>query len=285
MRQRVGIPYAIAIAERLTPRDWAILSTLHRCRLATGRQLERLHFAHHAPRSRTPKRSRVLSRLVRYRVITVADRPYPGPGGGRPSPLYLLDTAGATLLQIRTDPKHAGGRAIRRPGLPGDRFVAHMLAVTELYVQAVEADRAGRFTLSAFAAEPASWWIAKDGTTLKPDAFLRATYGDVTDRWWIEVDRGTESLPTVAAKLRAYTRFATTDGHGPAGVLPAILITTPGSARADAIRTRALPPPDTPGSQADDVLPESGDGTKPADLFHVVAFRDAIDTIATILQN
>jgi hypothetical protein len=264
MRRRVGIPYTMAIAEQLTSRDWAILRTLHRCRLVTGRQLQRLHFAHLSPNSQTARRSRVLARLVRLRVIAVAERPAIRLGGGSASPLYFLDTAGATLLSILTDPKGTREQTVRRPGLPGDRFTAHMLTVTELYVQAVEAERAGRFALGAFAAEPASWWTSSDGMTLKPDAYLRAERGDISDRWWVEIDLGTESIPTVAAKLRRYTRFAETGGRGPGGVLPAVLITTPGDQRARAIQTRAIADTD-------------------AGEFHVTAFRDAIDAIATAI--
>lgn len=266
MRQRVGIPYTIAIAEQLTPRDWDILASLDRCRLATGKQLQRLHFANLTGNSPRVVRTRVLRRLVRMRVISKAERPPIG-RNGRSSPLYQLDTAGITLLRLREDPKGVQRRVDRRPRLPSDRFIAHMLTVTELYVQAVEADRAERFTLKAFAAEPAAWWRTTDGTTLKPDAYLRAEHGDVNDRWWIEADLGTESIPAVKAKLDRYARFAANGGRGPGGVLPAILITTPGGQRADAIATRALPPDADPG------------------LFHTVAFRDSIDLIATILQN
>lgn len=266
MRQRVGIPYTIAIAEQLTPRDWEILASLDRCRLATGKQLQRLHFANLSGDSPRVTRVRVLRRLVRLRVISKADRPAIGRTGGS-SPLYLLDTAGITLLRLRADPKGVQRRADRPPRLPSDRFIAHVLTVTELYVRAVEADRAGRFRLRAFAAEPAAWWRTSDGTTLKPDAYLRAQHGDVNDRWWIEADLGTESIPAVRAKLDRYARFAASGGRGPGGVLPAILITTPGGQRAHAIQTRAIPPDGNP------------------DLFHPVAFRDAIDLIATTLQN
>jgi hypothetical protein len=34
--QRVRTPYVEQLAERLSPRDWAILETLDRVRLATG---------------------------------------------------------------------------------------------------------------------------------------------------------------------------------------------------------------------------------------------------------
>lgn len=266
MRRRVGIPYTIAIAERLTPRDWDVLLTLDRCRLATGTQLQRLRFANLSGDSPRVTRTRVLRRLVRLRVIAVAHRPALGRTGGS-SPLYLLDTAGVTLLRLRSDPKQVHRRADRPPRLPSDRFIAHMLTVTELYVQAVEADRSGRFTLKAFAAEPASWWTTSQGATLKPDAYLRAERDDITDRWWIEADLGTESIPTIGAKLRRYAQFAASGGRGPGGVLPAVLVTTPGGQRADAIQTRALPTTNDP------------------DLFRIVAFRDAIDAVATTLQN
>lgn len=264
MRKRVGIPYTIAIAGRLTPRDWAILDSLYRCRLATGKQLGRLHFAVPVPVSRRT-RSDVLRRLVGLRLIRVADRPIGGLPGGERSTVYRLDTAGDLLVRLRRDPKNTRPR--RRPGLPGDRFVAHVLTVTELYVQAVEAERGQRFALRDFQAEPACWWTTSDGTTLKPDAYLRVGNGEISDAWWLEADLGTESIPAVKTKLARYARFAANDGRGPGGVRPAVLITTPGTPRAEAIRTRALP------------------ATNDPDLFCVVALRDAIDAIATTLNN
>lgn len=271
MRQRVRVPYALAVAEGLTPRDWAVLGTLRRCRVATGVQLQRLHFGDLGEMSAQVTRSRALRRLVEMRMITVSRRRTGGPGRGSAGPVYLLDTAGTTVLRMRTDPEYLTGRAVRPPTLPGDRYLAHILAVTELYVQAVEADRAGRFRLAAFASEPDAWWTTTYGRVLKPDAFVRVARTDpdrapVTDRWWIEVDLDTETIATMTAKLRRYAKFAASGATGPGGLVPGVLITTPNTRRTHAIRTHAIPRTN-------------------ADLFQVTDFADAIDTIHTILQT
>lgn len=262
----------MSAADRLTPREWEIVGTLRRCRVATGAQLQRLHFSELAGRSAVAVRSRVLGRLADLRVIKAEPRRVGGPGGGSASPVYLLDTAGATVLRMRTDPD--AGTAVRPASLPGDRFLAHLLAETELYVQAVEADRAGRFKLAAFAAEPKSWWTCRDGSVLKPDAFIRVerTQPDstnpkrtvVTDRWWVEVDLGTETIPTIAARLRPYAKFRASGQTGPGGLVPGVFVATLGAQRAAIVRAHAVPATDT-------------------DLFEVADFPDAIDTIHTVL--
>lgn len=268
MRQRVRVPYAVAVAEHLTPRDWAVLVTLRRCRVATGVQLQRLHFAELGEMSAQVTRSRALRRLVEMRMITVSRRRTGGPGRGSASPVYLLDTAGTTVLRMRTDPEYLTGRAVRPPTLPGDRYLAHILAVTELYVQAVEADRAGRFRLAAFAAEPASWWTDPYGRVLKPDAFLRVARIEperVTDRWWVEVDLGTETVPTIAARLRQYAKFRASGATGPGGVVPGVFVATVDARRAATVRDHAIP-------------------ATAADMFQVADFPDAIDTIHALLR-
>jgi len=70
---------------------------------------------------------------------------------------YALDVAGERLLRLRRNLSR-GDERIRRPGPIGDRFVAHTLATSELYVQLVEQSRAAGFTVDVFLAEPAAWW-------------------------------------------------------------------------------------------------------------------------------
>lgn len=266
MRLRVRVPYAVSVADRLTPREWEVLGTLRRCRAATGMQLQRLHFAELGGGAQVV-RSRVLRRLAARRVIKAERRRVGGPGAGSASPVYLLDTVGATVLRMRTDPDAETSRAVRPAALPGDRFLAHLLAVTELYVQAVEADRSGRFRLAAFAAEPASWWTDPYERVLKPDAFLRVARIEperVTDRWWVEVDLGTETIPTIAARLRQYAKFRASGATGPGGLVPDVLVATVDARRAATVRAHAIPATDT-------------------DMFAVADFPDAIDTIHTLL--
>jgi hypothetical protein len=90
-------------------------------------------------------------------------------------------------------------------------FLTHTLAVTETYVRLIEAHRLGQLTFTGFEAEPACWrrFAGPGGgrVTLKPDAFLTVELGRYEDRWFIEVDRGTESPATLLRKLETYRRY------------------------------------------------------------------------------
>lgn len=223
---RISLRHVEWVADRLGGRDRAILDTLARLRLVTGIQLERLHFADVATSVRARVRRRVLGRLVAWRVLSTLPRRIGGVRAGSSGLVFGLDTAGQHLV-VR-----GSARQVEPPGV---RFVAHQLAVAELYVALVELARRDGFTVDAFAAEPACWWPNGLGGWLKPDAFLSLSSGPVTDAWWIEQDMSTEHLPTVRRKLRAYLDF-TGRGHvGPTGVMPRVLVCVPDSARQEAI--------------------------------------------------
>src|SRR5690606_848716 len=72
-----------------------------------------------------------------------------------------------------------------------------------------------------FLAEPDSWQQTATLGLLKPDAYALVASVTVEDAWWIEVDQGTESLTTLAAKLRVYLDAAQAGHLGPEGVFRA----------------------------------------------------------------
>jgi hypothetical protein len=225
-RRRVRAAFVIALAEQLSEREWAVMETVNRMRLVTGGQLERLHFAELTGKSRSVVRWRVLKRLVEWRVLLPLPRRVGGGLRGSSQLAYALDTAGKQLLRLRRNLQHNTER-IRRPGQPGQRFVQHTLAVTELYVGLVERSRGEGFTVAEFLAEPAAWWPNGAGGWMKPDAYLALSTQSVTDHWWIEVDLATEAVPTLRGKFLAYTDFVNRGQLGPAEVLPRVLVTVP----------------------------------------------------------
>lgn len=241
---RVRTGHVAWVAERLSARDWSVMETVNRLHLVTGRQLERLHFAELAGRSRTVTRSRALARLVDWRVLMPLPRRVGGAGRGSTVSVYALDTAGHRLLTERLNQKVVQAK-VRRPGTPGERFVRHILATSELYVDLVEAERAGRFQLRSFQAEPAAWWPNGLGGWLKPDAFLVVSNGTVDYLWWVEVDLGTESIPTLMRKLRTYVEFVNRGQAGPRGAIPRVLVSVPDERRRMAFmeQVRRLPAP------------------------------------------
>lgn len=237
--QRVRTGYVLSIEQRLSPRDWHIIQVVATTRLATGRQLEALCFSDLSGRSRPVVRGRVLHRLVRWRVLQPLDqRRIGGSGGGSSSLTFGIDTVGAILSRGHFPP---GGKPGRNQSLPGDRFVAHTLAVTQLYADLSVAVRSNQgVRLDSFTAEPACWWPDGIGGELKPDAYVGLSTDQVRDHWWIEVDRATESLPTVKRKLLRYLDFARRGQTGPGGVLPRVMVSVHGQQRLESLR-RLLP--------------------------------------------
>jgi hypothetical protein len=220
---RVRAGYIEALRDNLSERDWAVLEDVGRLRLVTSLQLERLHFAELAQPSRSVVRRRVLGRLVRARVLQTLARRIGGVRSGSDGLVFGLDTAGARLLAT-------AGR--RRTEPPGERYTRHVLAVTELYVALVEQARAnGDVQLARFAAEPGSWWPDGQGGAMKPDAYALVASAAHRDSWWLEVDRATESLPTLKRKLLVYLDFYNRGQLGPGKVMPWVLITVPDDKR------------------------------------------------------
>ena len=167
--------------------------------------------------SRAVVRRRVLGRLVRWRVLATLERRIGGERAGSAGLVYALDTAGKRLL-ARDD------RA-RRPSMAGMRFVRHVLAVSEVYVNLAERARSGDLRLEVFQAEPACWWPDGKGGMVKPDAFALVAAPTHLDHWWIEVDLSTEHLPTLRRKLMNYRDFWRGGQLGPDEVMPRVLVT------------------------------------------------------------
>jgi hypothetical protein len=220
------------VTDRLSARDRAILASVHRLRLATGQQLERLHFSHLTTPARARVRRRVLARLVHWRVLMSLERRIGGVRAGSSGLVFALDSAGQQLVSL--DANLRGYVAGRRPREPSPALLGHTLTVAELYVQLIERSRVKPFTVAAFDTEPACWHPNGLGGWLKPDAYVKLSTDAVSDHWWVEVDKGTEHLPTIRRKLLAYVDFAA-GGLGPGGILPRVLVTVPTEARRAAV--------------------------------------------------
>lgn len=218
----------------LSARDAQILRDLARVRLLTGGQLERLHFHTLATaNARGSARRRALNRLSRLHLVTTVPRRVGGVRAGSAGLVYTLD-ARAQRTRALWDPASlaAAGSRTRRPWAIGWPFVQHTLDVAELYVQTRERERAGQLRMMRYDAEPASWFPSTVGT-VKPDAFLIVEADGWEQHWWLEVDRATESIPTVRRKLSRYLRLYEQGSAGPAGVLPTVLLTAPDARRRD----------------------------------------------------
>lgn len=244
---RVRMPYVERLFQTLSVRDWAVIDSLARVHVASSFQLERLHFSDLAGRSRTVKRGQVLKRLVNARVLNTLDRPIGSVGGGSASLCYVLDSAGQRLVRLRAAAELSPAR-LRRPRPPGERFVAHGLAVTELYVGLVEGSRRNGFMLDTFQAEADAYWPNGLGGWVKPDAFIRLHQNEVADYWWYEADLATESLPTIRGKLLAYLDFVHRGQLGPDNIVPRVVFAVPTSKRQAAVQSVVTRLPDPAGA-------------------------------------
>jgi hypothetical protein len=253
----------------MTDRDWQLVMEVNRLRIASGDQLERLCFtAVAAGRSRTVTRSRVLARLTHWRVLVPVGRRIGGQAKGSTVQAFALDSVGQRLIRQRQLAEATAVR-VRRPGPPGERWLRHTLAVSQLYVELTEQARRSGWHLAEFTAEPGAHWPDGAGGWLKPDAYAVLERPGARDHWWIEVDLATESLPTIRGKLQSYLDFQQRGTRGPGGVMPWVLVATVSAKRRDAIAAvvRALP-------QAADLVTVVESSYAAAELFRILAQAD-----------
>jgi hypothetical protein len=106
------------------------------------------------------------------------------------------------------------------------------------------------------------------GGVMKPDAYALVQHGEIEDSWAIEIDRATESLPTLRRKLLAYVDFAHAGGEGPDGVTPRVLVTVPNVRRLTAVQELIGGLPEPAGQ-----------------LLYAVPFSEAVLTMADVLKE
>lgn len=223
------------IATQLSDRDWSILHFLRSHRFATTTQLRRRFFARHASQSAATRACvRVLGRLFAKRIVTRLERRIGGVRHGSASFIWCLETVGDRLTRAKGDSR----RRVAEPALP---FLNHTLAVTEVHVQLYEAEMQDHFRLKEVQVETEAWrnFVSSAGakSILKPD--LKITIGTIgfEDHWYLEVDRGTESLPVLLRKSMAYEHYRRTGrAQGEHGVFPRVLWLLPDTRRVERLR-------------------------------------------------
>jgi hypothetical protein len=220
---------------RLSVRDLAIIRQVGELRLMSARQLEAIHFPaseHDNAAAAMRARQRVLARLVRDGLLTALERRIGGVRAGSAGLVLALGPLGQRVLSLD------GPR--RRAHEPGLRFVDHTLAISQLVVEARVAARRGRLELLDCQAEPTCWReFSRLGgrQVLRPDAFLALGVAEYELRWFIEVDRASESLPVVTRKCRLYADYyqaGVEQARG--GVFPRVCWVVPDEARAERVR-------------------------------------------------
>lgn len=231
------------LAASLAERDWEILERVAEHRFLSSPQVQRFVFREHgseATAARTARR--VLARLERDGLLAALPRRQGGPLGGSTPAVWQLTPAGARLLRDGIN---------YRTRIPTTRFLAHCLAVADahLAIRAAAASRGWSWAtqVEELAARP---YLGSGGEpqVLRPD--LHATLGGTDqdgafeDTWFIEVDLGTESLPTLLKKCRQYETYRRSGvEQAEQGSFPLVLWLFTTDARAEELHRRVARTP------------------------------------------
>lgn len=199
-----------AIEAQLSHRDYAVLASVERFRFLTAEHIEALHFGTHASAesgARTCRR--VLERLRRERVLGVLNRRVGGVRAGSQGLVYFMDTVGDRIQR--------GGEASRRRRRfpePSARFLDHTLAIADVAIGiSAEAHASGAELVQVVPEKEARRTYADrlgGVQVLRPDLYveLAARPGDQeVQAFFVEVDLGHESLPTVLGKCQQYESY------------------------------------------------------------------------------
>jgi hypothetical protein len=224
------------LRERLSERDLAIIREVACLRLMSARQIQAVYFPdaeHDNEQAAIRARQRVLTRLIREQLLIRLERRIGGIRAGSAGFVLALGPVGQRVL--------ADSDQRRRFYEPTLRFFDHTLAASQLVVDVQVAARSGMLDLLDWQAEPKSWReFASIGgrRLLRPDLFLALGSGEYELRWFCEIDRATESLPTVRQKCRLYAAYyqAGVEQARGGGVFPRVCWIAPDERRAEQVR-------------------------------------------------
>lgn len=247
--------------QSLSPRDREVVKTVVSFGLASGEQLRQLHFRDHISNQSSRRTAQqTLRSLVQCEVLVRLRRRVGGARSGSVGFIYALGRIGQQLSRRWRGETQARSRRAHEPGEP---FVAHRLACTQLYVD-LQIAQSAQLSVRRHLSEPDCWRqrIGPFGRplTLKPDAFVELRVGARSLHWFVEVDLATESQRVIHRKGLAYIEHFRSGAESE--VMPRVLWITPTQHRRDQIE------------QTLHQLP------KPAEQLHVVAL--ASDVLKTM---
>ncbi len=234
-RRYVGPESLEQLRGELSGRDLAIVGQLADLHLMSARQITAIHFTtdeHDNELAAARASQRVLARLARDGLVVRLERRIGGMRAGSAGYIYGLGALGQRVLGIE------GPR--RRRYEPSLRFLDHTLAISQLVVEVTMAARSGELDILTCQAEPRCHreFSGLGGRVLlRPDLFLVLGVGEFEHRWFVEIDRGTESVPVVLGKCRTYNAYYRSGREQAAhGVFPRVCWIVPDEHRADTLR-------------------------------------------------
>ncbi len=230
-RRRIGHRQLQQLQNQLSQRDTSVLRSLQRYRLLTVSQLQRLHFTEHASVNTANRVTRrVLNRLHHERLVGRLERRIGGIRAGSAGHIYTLTPLGHRLL---------GETTRKRWHEPNRYFVEHTLAISETAVNIMAGAEAGNYKPLNVAPEPTAWRHYTDGlapVVLKPDLYAEVANNDYELRWFVEIDRATESSTVVARKCEQYVDYWRSGTEQQRhGIFPKVLWIVPTNHRLDQI--------------------------------------------------
>ncbi len=195
-----------SLRQRLAKRDVAIVEMVGELRLASGHQLRNLYFAPEKfATAETAARScrRVLARLVRDYLLIRLDRRIGGVRAGSDGYVYALGPVGERLLD-------GSVRRYRWYPEPTEKYVQHTLAGGQVVVDLLAKHRSGSLSVLDWQPEPRCWRRVPSlggNVTLRSDLYLALGVGDTELRWFVEIDRSSQSIPALIHKCRLYDSY------------------------------------------------------------------------------
>ncbi len=206
---RVGRRGLAAVRGSLSVRDMDVLRSVAAHRYLTTRQVEGFFFTDHATAltgARVARRT--LRRLAAINVVTHIERRVGGVRAGSASYVWTIGPVGDRILRAE-----AGGTRTRQRE-PGRLFLDHCLAIADAHLDLVQAHGAAKLELVEVQCEPDCWrpfsGLGGARLVLQPDLYV--VTGDPADsafvnRWFVEIDRGTENPARLLAKCAHYQAY------------------------------------------------------------------------------
>jgi hypothetical protein len=223
------------IAKTLDGRDREILQSIYRFRYLTTGQLRRLHFRDSRTQAAaTRAANRATASLRKLSLIDCLERRIGGVRAGSCSFIWGLTEAGFKLFETRKNP------ARKRFFDPSVKFMAHTVAVAEIYVQLTEMPE---IEVRAVSAEPDCHrqyaGIGGAPLKLKPDLYAVTVGVDYEDHWFFELDLATESVSRIIRKCGQYLDYYGSGHEQRAnGVFPFVAWIVPSKKRKETVVRR-----------------------------------------------
>jgi hypothetical protein len=195
----------------------------------TREQIQRLHFRRDG---KVASAQAVCRRLLKLTVREYLDRiRLPVTGGSGPY-VYFLGVAGVAVMT--KGGAQTRGRSSRRRQIESVATIMHGLEIVDFYIALMEALESGGGRIVAWAGEPeARYQFDAHGrrVLLTPDAYCLWAYGVEEGSFFLEWDRGTESMMRLTQKLERYHAYYRQQAYrehlAESGLRPRVLIVVP----------------------------------------------------------